>query len=68
MSGHSKMNNYPRTKKMTHKDSKRLEKFFKKYLEKLHAGKSGGPDPNMNPSLRMVHDKAKSNNMPNEQL
>ena len=30
------------------------------------AAKSGGPDPSGNPTLRMVIDKARSNNMPKD--
>lgn len=32
------------------------------------AAKAGGPDPSMNPALRLVVDKAKAANMPNDNV
>lgn len=32
------------------------------------AAKAGGPDPAMNPALRLAVDKAKSANMPNDNI
>ncbi|WP_034550868.1 YebC/PmpR family DNA-binding transcriptional regulator [Carnobacterium funditum] len=66
MSGHSKWNNIQGRKNA--QDSKRGKIFQKISREIYMAVKSGGPDPNMNPSLRMVMDKAKSNNMPNDNI
>lgn len=66
MSGHSKWNNIKQTKgKM---DALR-GKVFTKYGKIISvAVKLGGPDPNSNPKLRDAIDKAKSNNMPNDNI
>src|SRR5574344_488900 len=66
MSGHSKWNNIKQTKgKM---DALRA-KIFTKYGKIISvAVKLGGPDPDSNPKLRDAIDKAKSNNMPNDNI
>ncbi|WP_414839855.1 YebC/PmpR family DNA-binding transcriptional regulator [Carnobacterium sp. TMP28] len=66
MSGHSKWSNIQGRKNA--QDSKRGKIFQKISREIYMAVKKGGPDPNMNPSLRMVMDKAKSSNMPNDNI
>ncbi|MGB3160821.1 YebC/PmpR family DNA-binding transcriptional regulator [Carnobacterium sp.] len=66
MAGHSKWNNIQGRKNA--QDSKRGKIFQKISREIYMAVKKGGPDPNMNPLLRMVIDKAKSNNMPNDNI
>ncbi|MFL2100137.1 YebC/PmpR family DNA-binding transcriptional regulator [Desemzia sp. FAM 23991] len=66
MSGHSKWNNIQGRKNA--QDSKRAKVFQKLSREIYMAAKSGGPDPNDNPQLRLVLDKAKSNNMPNDNV
>lgn len=66
MSGHSKWNNIQGRKNA--QDAKRGKIFQKISREIYMAVKSGGPEPNINPSLRMVMDKAKSNNMPNDNV
>ena len=66
MAGHSKWNNIQGRKNA--QDSKRGKIFQKISREIYMAVKKGGPDPNMNPLLRMVMDKAKSSNMPNENI
>lgn len=66
MAGHSKWNNIQGRKNA--QDSKRGKIFQKISREIYMAVKKGGPDPNMNPSLRMVMDKAKSSNMPNDNI
>ena len=66
MSGHSKWSNIQGRKNA--QDAKRGKVFQKISREIYMAVKSGGPDPSINPSLRMVMDKAKSNNMPNDNV
>ncbi len=43
-------------------------KSFRNFLEIYMAAKAGGPDPSMNPALRLVVDKAKAANMPNDNV
>lgn len=43
-------------------------KSFRNFLVKFMAAKAGGPDPSMNPALRLVVDKAKAANMPNDNV
>ena len=57
MSGHSKWHNIQGRKNA--QDAKRGI-----YM----AAKAGGPDPSMNPALRLVVDKAKAANMPNDNV
>ncbi|MEG0288280.1 MAG: YebC/PmpR family DNA-binding transcriptional regulator [Carnobacterium sp.] len=66
MAGHSKWNNIQGRKNA--QDAKRGKIFQKISREIYMAVKKGGPDPDTNPSLRMVMDKAKSNNMPNDNI
>lgn len=66
MSGHSKWAN------IKHKKGKQDEirgKIFQKLAKEIYvAAKGGDPDPANNPSLRMVIEKAKGQNMPNERI
>ncbi|MBO0476523.1 YebC/PmpR family DNA-binding transcriptional regulator [Vagococcus sp. DIV0080] len=66
MAGHSKWNNIKQRKGA--QDAKRGKIFQKLSREIYMAAKSGGPDPASNPSLRLVLDKAKSANMPNDNV
>ena len=66
MSGHSKWSTIKRKKGAI--DAERSKIFQKLAKELFVAAKSGDPDPNNNPSLRMVIDKAKSANMPNSNI
>lgn len=66
MAGHSKWNNIKNRKGA--QDAKRGKIFQKLSREIYMAAKEGGPDPEMNPSLRLAMDKAKSNNMPNDNV
>lgn len=66
MSGHSKWNNIKNKKGK--EDAKRAQEFTKiaKYI--MVATKEGGPNPDFNPSLKTAIDKAKSVNMPNDNI
>lgn len=64
MAGHSKWSNIKGRKNA--QDAKRGKIFQKLSREIYVATKSGGPDSDSNPSLRLALDKAKSANMPNE--
>ncbi|MBO0432678.1 YebC/PmpR family DNA-binding transcriptional regulator [Enterococcus sp. DIV0660C] len=66
MSGHSKWHNIQGRKNA--QDAKRGKIFQKLSREIYMAAKSGGPDPAMNPALRLVVDKAKAANMPNDNV
>ncbi|MGX7059650.1 YebC/PmpR family DNA-binding transcriptional regulator [Vagococcus humatus] len=66
MAGHSKWSNIQGRKNA--QDAKRGKIFQKLSREIYMAAKSGGPDPSDNPSLRMVLDKAKAANMPNDNV
>ena len=66
MSGHSKWNNIKRKKEKT--DAQRAKIFTKIGREISVAVKEGGPDPNSNSKLRDLVAKAKSNNVPNENI
>ena len=66
MSGHSKWHNIP-GRKNAH-DAKRVKVYKKLSRESYMAAKAGGPDPSMNPALRLVVDKAKAANMPNDNV
>ncbi|MBP1047827.1 YebC/PmpR family DNA-binding transcriptional regulator [Enterococcus sp. BWM-S5] len=66
MAGHSKWKNIQGRKNA--QDAKRGKIFQKLSREIYMAAKSGGIDPAMNPSLRLVIDKAKSANMPNDNI
>lgn len=65
MSGHSKWNNIQGRKNT--QDAKRA-KTFQKIAKELYVAAKGGADPDMNPSLRLVMDKAKAANMPNDNI
>ena len=62
MSGHSKWSTIKRKKGAI--DSERSKVFQKLAKELYVAAKSGDPNPENNPSLRMVFEKAKGENMP----
>ena len=62
MSGHSKWSTIKRKKGAI--DSERSKVFQKLAKELYVAAKNGDPNPENNPSLRMVVEKAKSENMP----
>ncbi len=66
MAGHSKWNNIKQRKGA--QDAKRGKIFQKLSKEIYVAAKEGGADPEMNASLRLAVDKAKSNNMPNDNI
>ncbi|HLQ40162.1 MAG TPA: YebC/PmpR family DNA-binding transcriptional regulator [Tetragenococcus sp.] len=66
MSGHSKWNNIQGRKNA--QDAKRGKIFQKLSREIYMAAKNGGGDPDANPSLRLVMDKAKAANMPNDNV
>ncbi|WP_265643667.1 YebC/PmpR family DNA-binding transcriptional regulator [Enterococcus lactis] len=66
MSGHSKWHNIQGRKNA--RDAKRGKVFQKLSREIYMAAKAGGPDPSMNPALRLVVDKAKAANMPNDNV
>lgn len=66
MAGHSKWKNIQRRKNA--QDAKR-GKIFMKFAKDIYvAAKNGGGDPATNPSLRLVIEKAKAVNMPNENI
>ncbi|EGP4928371.1 TPA: YebC/PmpR family DNA-binding transcriptional regulator [Enterococcus faecium] len=66
MSGHSKWHNIQGRKNA--QDAKRGKVFQKLSREIYMAAKAGGPDPSMNPALRLVVDKAKAANMTNDNV
>lgn len=66
MSGHSKWHNIQGRKNA--QDAKRGKIFQKLSREIYMAAKSGGPDPSGNPNLRLMIDKARSNNMPKDNI
>ncbi|QDP40729.1 YebC/PmpR family DNA-binding transcriptional regulator [Radiobacillus deserti] len=66
MAGHSKWKNIQRRKNA--QDAKRGKIFMKLAKEIFVAAKQGGGDPDTNASLRLVIDKAKANNMPNDNI
>ena len=66
MSGHSKWHNIQATKSKA--DAKRANIFTKIGREISVAVKMGGPDPNINSRLADVIAKARSNNMPNDNI
>ncbi|MBS4208976.1 YebC/PmpR family DNA-binding transcriptional regulator [Bacillus sp. FJAT-50079] len=66
MAGHSKWKNIQNRKNA--QDSKR-GKIFQKLAKEIYvAAKQGGPDPDLNPSLRLVIEKSKAANMPNDNI
>lgn len=66
MSGHSKWSTIKRKKGAN--DAQRAKIFTKIAREIIVAVKSGGPDPDNNSSLKDVIAKARSNNMPNDNI
>lgn len=66
MSGHSKFHNIKKTKDKA--DAARAKIFTKIGREIAVAVKLGGPDPNTNSKLADIISKAKSNNMPNDNI
>ncbi len=66
MSGHSKWKNIMHKKSKS--DAQRAKIFTKIGLEITLAVKSGGPDPVANSSLKAAIDKAKANNVPNDNI
>lgn len=66
MAGHSKWSNIKHRKGA--QDAKRGKVFQKLSREIYMAAKQGGGDPDTNPTLRLAMDKAKSNNMPNDNV
>ena len=66
MAGHSKWNNIKERKGA---QDKKRGKLFQKLVKEIYvAAKAGGPDTETNPALRLAIDKAKSNNMPNDNI
>ncbi|MFW5979757.1 MAG: YebC/PmpR family DNA-binding transcriptional regulator [Halanaerobiales bacterium] len=66
MAGHSKWANIKHKKQ---KEDKRRAKLFSKLSKKIAvAAREGGGDPEKNPDLRMAIEKAKDNNMPNDNI
>ncbi|NTV96222.1 MAG: YebC/PmpR family DNA-binding transcriptional regulator [Thiobacillus sp.] len=66
MAGHSKWANIQHRK--GRQDAKR-GKIFSRYAKEITvAAKMGGGDPSFNPRLRMAVDKAKAENMPNDNI
>jgi YebC/PmpR family DNA-binding regulatory protein len=66
LSGHSKWATIKRKKEAT--DSRRGQVFTKFAKEIAIAAREGGPDPEMNFKLRLIVDKAKSVNMPKDNI
>lgn len=66
MSGHSKWKNIMHKKEKT--DAQRAKVFTKIGKEIAIAIKEGGADPNVNGKLRDLIAKAKSNNVPNDNI
>ena len=66
MAGHSKWANIKHKKAA--KDAKRGKVFTRLIKEITVASKLGGPDPNMNPRLRLAIDKAYESNMPKDNV
>lgn len=66
MAGHSKWHNIRRKKGAI--DAKR-GKIFMRHAKNIYTvAKEGGGDPDMNPALRTMIDKAKADNMPNDNI
>lgn len=66
MAGHSKWANIKHRKAKV--DAKKGKLFTKYGKEIIVAVKEGGPDPETNPRLKMVIQKAKNDNMPNDNI
>lgn len=65
MAGHSKWNNIKNRKGA--QDAKR-GKIFQRLSREIYMAAKAGGDPDMNPSLRLAIDKAKAENMPNDNI
>ncbi|MGX7107054.1 YebC/PmpR family DNA-binding transcriptional regulator [Hutsoniella sourekii] len=65
MAGHSKWNNIKQRKGA--QDAKR-GKIFQKLSREIYVAAKQGEDPEMNPALRMVLDKARAENMPKDNI
>lgn len=66
MSGHSKWHNIQNKKGKA--DARRANVFTKLGRYIMVAAKEGGPDPDYNPSLKAAIEKAKAENMPNDNI
>lgn len=66
MAGHSKWNNIKNKKGK--EDAKRAKIFTKLGRYIMVAAREGGPDPDYNPALKAAIDKAKAENMPNDNI
>lgn len=66
MAGHSKFKNIQHRKGA--QDKKRAKVFNKLGREITVAAKLGGPDPDMNPRLRLAVSAARAGNMPNDRI
>lgn len=66
MAGHSKWKNIANKKGKA--DAKRAKVFTKLGRYIMVAAKEGGPDPEYNPSLKAAIEKAKAENMPNDNI
>ncbi|WP_163970115.1 YebC/PmpR family DNA-binding transcriptional regulator [Oceanobacillus halotolerans] len=66
MAGHSKWNNIKRRKNA--QDAKKGKIFMRHAKEIYMAAKQGGGDPDTNAALRLAIDKAKADNMPNDNI
>ncbi|AKG04219.1 MULTISPECIES: YebC/PmpR family DNA-binding transcriptional regulator [Salimicrobium] len=66
MAGHSKWSNIKHRKGA--QDAKRGKLFQKLARQIFVAAKQGDPDPEMNPDLRLAIEKARSNNMPKDNI
>jgi YebC/PmpR family DNA-binding regulatory protein len=66
MSGHSKWSTIKHKKALN--DAKKGKVFSKVSVQITHAARQGGGDPNMNPSLRLYIDKAKSVGFPIDKI
>lgn len=66
MAGHSKWANIKHRKERA--DAKKGKIFSRLIKEIISAVKQGGPDPKNNPKLRLVIQKAKAANLPNENI
>jgi len=66
LAGHSKWANIKHKKQ---KEDKRRSKLFSKLSRRIAvAARKGGGDPEFNPTLRMEIERAKDNNMPNDNI
>src|SRR5690625_2594815 len=66
MAGHSKWSNIKRRKAA---QDKKRGKIFARHSKSIYtAAKEGGGDPDMNPGLRLAIEKARDDNMPNDNI